>query len=178
MKDDVKKKIRKLLALARKAGTEAEAANAMEKVHKMLLKHNLSLSEVDVRDYDMLVEDMEGGWSMPMWMGVATLYLTKYLISPGQPPKNILIGQPDNIKVVRETIRQLTLICNELVKKYAEQARVTQMPVMNQWSHTGAGSQRGCTTAACRRWRKPSGKARRQRLTRQTVTRRRSSGRL
>lgn len=130
MKGEIKKKIRKLLALARKAGTEAEAASAMDKVHKLLLRHNLSLNDVDVREYDMVMEPIIEGtdWCMPIWAGVATLYFSKYLMSV-MPPKHIIIGQPDNLIIIRETIRQLVQVCNDLSIRFADKAKEHLVPM-------------------------------------------------
>jgi len=44
--DQIIEKIRKLQALAERAGTEAEAANAAERVRELLLKHNLEIGSI------------------------------------------------------------------------------------------------------------------------------------
>jgi hypothetical protein len=45
-KPGIQKKIKKLLALGERGGTEAEAQAAMARAHVLLAKHNLTLSEV------------------------------------------------------------------------------------------------------------------------------------
>lgn len=46
-------RLRKLIALAENAGTEAEAANAMARVQEILTKYNLSMGDVgSARDED------------------------------------------------------------------------------------------------------------------------------
>ena len=75
-------RIRKLIALAKGGGTEAEAEQAMKRVHDLLAKHNLRFDEVseqrpqqEVRDrVHEVVNAANNPWERPIWHATASLY--------------------------------------------------------------------------------------------------------
>jgi hypothetical protein len=78
-------KINKLLALGERGGTEAEATAAMQKVHELLAKHNLSLDDVKespVAEEDYVRDEAEASarqpWQDWVWTSVAELYFCKH----------------------------------------------------------------------------------------------------
>lgn len=57
-KDVILEKLKKLLALAERGGTEAEAENAMAKAQALLAQYNLSMADVDAHDADPVMENV------------------------------------------------------------------------------------------------------------------------
>lgn len=79
-------KVRKLLALAERAGTEEEAANAMTRVQEILAKYNLDIGDVKIDDVaaGMAEETMDVAWNQS-WIkyvatGIGRLYFCKVLV--------------------------------------------------------------------------------------------------
>lgn len=76
-------KMKKLLALSQSTSNEHEAMNAARKLHSMLSKHNVSISELDESPREI---DNEGEttynrpWKRVVAMYVAELYFCKFYI--------------------------------------------------------------------------------------------------
>lgn len=107
--DTIIAKISKLLALGERGGTEAEANAAMQKVHELLAKHNLSLDDVKdspVAEEDYIQDETEANrgqpWQTYIWNAVAKLYFCKHLTkSSPTGSHHLVIGKPSNIAVVK-----------------------------------------------------------------------------
>lgn len=110
-------KIQKLLALqqsAEKVGSIQEAANAAEKVQRLLLKHNLSMDSLNLQDkapVKGLYMDLEkifdydkrqGLWVFSMIGVVSKFYLCRVIFlkvsGSNQPPQVVFIGRDDNVQ--------------------------------------------------------------------------------
>lgn len=106
-------KIQKLLALGERGGTEAEAEAAMQKVHELLAKHNLSLDEVkdavEDEDYvqDFVTATNKQPWQDYIWAAISKLYFCQCYqrkkMSGGKVAsvQHMVIGKPTNIAVVK-----------------------------------------------------------------------------
>lgn len=107
--ESIIQRVKKLLALAGdKGATEAEAAAAMERVHQLLMKHNLSMDAVNaVQDQGIVEESLDESnraeWKNMIWDATAELYLCihyyrKHLNS--RKIRHIVAGRPDNVQTV------------------------------------------------------------------------------
>lgn len=106
MSEAIIEKIKKLMALGERGGTEAEAELAMAKVHELLAKHNLSMDAITDShepddDYDRQEFDVEKGgpWQAFIWQGVARLYFCSYYYNRSRKVHGV-IGKKSNIAVV------------------------------------------------------------------------------
>lgn len=66
-KSAIIEKLQKLLALAERGGTEAEAENAMSKVQALLSSYNLSMTDVETYDADPVTEQLFPTGSKMSW---------------------------------------------------------------------------------------------------------------
>lgn len=120
-------KIQKLLALGERGGTEAEAEAAMQKVHELLAKHNLSLG--DVKDAPATEEDYvqdftdatnRQPWQDYIWTSVAQLYFCRHFKRiRGNHVQHMIIGKPSNIAAVKYVSMYLIRTANALAAKAA-----------------------------------------------------------
>ena len=102
-------RITKLLALGERAGTEAEATAAMQKVHELLAKHHLSLDDVKsgpVAEEDYVRDEAEAAprqpWQNWVWNAIAELYFCQHYTRKYDGTRShLLIGKPSNIAVVK-----------------------------------------------------------------------------
>jgi hypothetical protein len=96
---EIFEKIKKLMALSERGGTEAEALNAMDKVHLLLAKHNLSMSDlkqnIPVTYEEISNQASRDSWERPIYLGVAQLYFGKYF-------RNITENGSFHVVVARE----------------------------------------------------------------------------
>lgn len=108
--ESIVSRIKKLLALGERGGTEAEAAAAMQKVHELLAKHNLCLDDVKdspVAEEDYIRDESEATarqpWQDIIWTSVAKLYFCKHLNMSGGIGRyrHLIIGKPSNIAGVK-----------------------------------------------------------------------------
>lgn len=76
--ENIKNKIKKLLAVVERAGSENEAAIAMEKVQDLLIKYQLSLSDIDIDDQSFLTDvsyiGLRQAWISSIYAAVCELY--------------------------------------------------------------------------------------------------------
>jgi hypothetical protein len=137
-KEEVNKiwtKIQKLLALqesAEKLGSIQEATNAAEKVQRLLLKYNLSLSElehhapkklheVNVPSSEWGYNPREGHWAIIVVTVVADFFLCRSIQVKTKGDRDfvsVLIGKPHNIEVAKHAIKNLL----SSIRHFAKQA--------------------------------------------------------
>jgi len=63
MDNSLKEKIAKIMEIAKRGGTENEMNVAMQKVQELLMKHNISMSDIEnieVKDEDIIEERHDG----------------------------------------------------------------------------------------------------------------------
>lgn len=113
MKSEIIDRIRKLLALAT-SDNEAEASLAAQKAQELLVKHNLSMSQVEAKPDDYVKEEIEEGKRRSK----ETLYINRILsrfyfvdiVSSAKPRMKgetrrdkvtIMLGKPHNIEIAK-----------------------------------------------------------------------------
>lgn len=108
----VMEKARKLMALAERAGTPEEAANAAEKLQSMLLKYDLDLSKIQdlpkdeftSTEYEMPEANLTmRGWAANLYAGIAKANQCEAIIlsvSTKKAPKMGVVGRKHHIEVV------------------------------------------------------------------------------
>lgn len=107
-------KIEKLLEMGRRGGTEAEAEVAMRKVHELLIKHNLSMAEVEAArgTSNGYVKHFEPGprnqpWQGIVWAALAEMCFCKHYQAfyrrrgRQEDFRQVLIGKPANVAVAK-----------------------------------------------------------------------------
>lgn len=125
--DSIISRINKLLALGERGGTEAEATAAMQKVHELLSKHNLSLDDVKdspVAEEDYVQDESDAAsrqpWQNIIWSAVAKLYFCEHLTKIGSfGVRHLVIGKPSNIAVVKFVAVYIVRTGEELARKAA-----------------------------------------------------------
>lgn len=123
-------KIRKLLALAERAGTEHEALVAMEKAQALLVEHGLSISEVhkDEVDFESVTQQYEwnASWIKYVAVGVAKLYLCHvYCVGNGTNSFSLVFsGSPVNIQTATYVMDVVVSTGKRLAREYGRQARI------------------------------------------------------
>ena len=141
-RDSIIEKVQALLAKVPERGaTEAEAATALEMAHRLLVKHNLSMAEVETitSEAGQVVEERE--WAVGAngqirrgssgWQGVlATLIAGHFFVRVlGVQGSGVLIfvGRPDNVATVRELnswiVRQVSWLALEACHEEGRVAR-------------------------------------------------------
>lgn len=134
MDSNVVSKIKKLLALGERAGTEDEAKVAMQKAHELLAKHNLAMG--DVTFDEVLEETVETDESTPtelrntlykdeIYAGVAELYFCHLFyrkrIINGQTKRWLCItGKPSNIAITKYLAAYICRTGENLAKEVAK----------------------------------------------------------
>lgn len=110
MSDDIKLKIKKLLALAAdKAATEGEASNAMRMAMGLMVKHGIEQSELST------VEERKAkkgkpvvarfdGWEIELAAAAAHLYACKLVILNKGKAGLYFVGRQDNIDAAEATL--------------------------------------------------------------------------
>ena len=106
MDNAIIERIKKLLALGERAGTEAEAELAMSRAHELLAKHNLSIGEVkgaaEEEAYDTEKFDIQRGgpWQRQVYAAICKLYFCEYYMESCRGHhKHCVIGKPSNIAI-------------------------------------------------------------------------------
>ena len=122
---NIKDKINKMLELARRGGTEAEAETAMRMVLQALAKHNLDMSDVEEteeKDEDIIEDITDGGksmWQHFIWISLSKLYFCKMYTQKykknGKIYKSfVLIGRKSNVDTAKSVIKYLIELGTEL----------------------------------------------------------------
>ena len=113
-------KIEKLLRMSKDIGSPNEAAVAAAKVRNLLLEHNLTLSEVEAKDADVITKHIKvdqffdkrhGKWISQLYGTLSKFNLCRSVISNYKhntsPPVITLIGKKETIEVVEYLANQL-----------------------------------------------------------------------
>lgn len=126
--DEIVEKIQKLLAMARRGGTEAEMNAFMLKVQELLAKHNLSLDRVEAsattEDYLLLRIRTAGPkqtWRKVVLGAIAPLYFCRALNvrSKTEPkPYVTVLGKKANIVVVSDIFNYVVRFCENKAKAH------------------------------------------------------------
>lgn len=120
-------KIKKLLEMARRGGTEAEMELALSKVHELLAKYNLSLVDVEAHsDKEQTSKGTDLVWGnqthqIIIWNAVSRLYFCFYYKQTIKANKkrgiiHTVIGKPSNIVVVKNMAAYVVSLCDNLAK--------------------------------------------------------------
>lgn len=123
----IEEKIRKLLALGERAGTEAEAQSAMAMAHKLLAQHNLDMDEV-TRGGIEKEEDLVTDESTPsalrntpptdtIYCRVSELYFCETFFRNNKrlgTRKYCIMGKPSNIAIVKYMAAYISRTMEEL----------------------------------------------------------------
>lgn len=149
-----------LLKVPERGATEAEAATALEMAHRLLVKHNLSMAEVEtITDgAGQVVEEREcavaaggkprrgsGGWQGILATVIGNHFFVRVLGVPGSGIL-VFVGRPDNVATVRELnfwiVRQVSRLaldaCHEegrvarYEKAWLESCRIGILARINQ----------------------------------------------
>ena len=127
IKDKILDKVKKLLALA-ESDNENEAAAAAGAAQRLLLEHNLTISDVSkVTQEDATIEekavDVQGrlsAWRLSLCEGVATALGCRVLISKGYGKTSLLIvGAPNDVCVAQVTYEYLIGVVDKLTRQNA-----------------------------------------------------------
>lgn len=133
MTDNTKliEKIQKLLALAERGGTEAEADAAMAKVQQLLTEHNLSMGDVvQAQDKDEAFEkqsvtfDWNQSWISVVYFAVCRLYFCDMWNEKNGTVdrKVVIIGKPVNVMSAMYVARIVVENGKKLAREYAQHA--------------------------------------------------------
>jgi len=98
--DRLIEKMRKLLALT-ESGNEHEAMNATRKLHSMLAKHNMSMTDLEHEEDNVgqeeVVQKRCRPWRRTIALGIAQLYFCQYYRIPmGSNSKFVFVGTEAN----------------------------------------------------------------------------------
>lgn len=127
-RSEIADKIRKLLALAEGAGTEAEAANAAGRAAALMARHQIEQADVDtlVRDVDdpMTQVETEGagrlsGWRKTLSSGVAIGCGTYVLTVIGGKSRTRFYGRASDVETSLYLFATLTREIERLAKRNA-----------------------------------------------------------
>jgi len=128
MNPDLLSKLQKVLALAKRGGTEAEMQTAMRLAQEILAKHNLTLDDVETAQEtpeEVESEKCEAtnrqSWQDIIWASIAKLYFTETysqnLLVEGKAKKHyILVGRASNIAVTKAIVGYIIPLAQNLSK--------------------------------------------------------------
>src|SRR5262245_49181992 len=109
----IHEKIKKLLALAERGGTEAEAQAAMAAAHALLAKHNLTMSEVhafgEEKPEDLITDASTPAplrnqyWRDTIYCAIADLFFCNAFMRQRKHIRcYVVYGRPSNIQAVHD----------------------------------------------------------------------------
>lgn len=145
-------KIKALLAMAEHPNSNSnEAAMAMERAQTLLLKHNLSMSQIKVGDAGYqppagigkidVVESIGYQWKRVLLSTIAKASLCYIVVSPSENTIH-LFGTYDNVKSVLEMYNwlktQLTYMCDRNWLTYRETGGMDQVNTWKSSYYAGA----------------------------------------
>lgn len=121
----IKEKIQKMLELAKRGGTEAEAETAMRMVLEALAKHNLNMSDVEdtaEEDEDVIEVSTDGSkftWQGILWNALSELYFCqvyskRYRLNGKDYKSFVLVGRKSNVETAKSVITYLIQLGEEL----------------------------------------------------------------
>lgn len=127
-RDQIIEKVRKILALAERAGTEGEAFAAMNKVQEMFTRHNLELDDIKGSDEESFTHDFKeyewnASWIRTTCAGIAKLYFCHMYYEPhGQECQRIFfVGKKVNIITAQYVCDLVISTGKRLAKSYAQE---------------------------------------------------------
>lgn len=130
LNDKMLDKVRKLLALAERAGTESEADAAMGRVQEILAKYNLDINDARTEaPVGMVEEAVDVEWNQT-WLkfvatGVGKLYFCRVLcMTQGTNFLRLFfIGRPVNIQTARYVFETIARTGKKLALEFAQQQK-------------------------------------------------------
>jgi hypothetical protein len=145
--DNIKDKLRKILAIVRSNGNEHERDMAMMRLQEMLVKHRLEMSDIEEKEKEGIVKleivGINGPWARTVCQAIAKLNFCDYVFRRqyGNDQRlitHIFIGRPHEAEVAQELAM---LILEQLNTESRVQARRTSDPsfqrsFLNAASHT------------------------------------------
>ncbi len=105
------KKMKAVLEMARRGGTEAEQAMAAQRIAEMLTKYNIDLSEIDgdastSYDAENILGKYNETWRHACYQAAARMYMCRYMWKVQRGAQfavtRILVGEPHNLAVATE----------------------------------------------------------------------------
>jgi hypothetical protein len=122
-RERIAERVRRLLALS-KSPNEHEAAAAAQKAQELLLKHDLSMAEVDVAEAPEVVEGSTklangAGWRITLLFRVAEAYGCEMTYSTGTGGRCQLYGRAHAIEVVLHVNEYLARTIERLAEEAA-----------------------------------------------------------
>ena len=140
--DKVIERIRKLLALAERGGTEAEADSAMAKVQELLTAHNLEIDAIREKAEVTFTREHKDfpwnqSWIREAYAAIGRLYFCKFYYTPmGTKLQRLyLIGEPVNIMTAQYVADVVIATGNRLAKEYATE---TRLEYIENWGDSAA----------------------------------------
>lgn len=131
--NDIYEKIQKLLRLAERAGTVAEAANASAKIQRLLIKYNLDIEEVNrykktdlCEGYDYYSnygKNVDINLIKTLFLTIAHFHMCK-LISINQNNMFIIIGEKYNVKTLYVLVEYILQTIERLYSKHLKELDV------------------------------------------------------
>lgn len=138
MPTGVFEKIKKLLALGERGGTEAEAATAMEMAYKLLAKYNLSMADMEESTaiFETSLKEMPRNsvWERILYDGISKLYFGQYLLSKtANGTFHMVIARPENVAMIHHVAQYLIRTGEKLAQESA-----SRNPSENKTAHVSA----------------------------------------
>lgn len=129
----IHEKIKKLLALAERGGTEAEAQAAMTAAHALLAKHNLTMSEVQAfgeeKPEDIITDASTPAplrnqyWRDTIYCAIADLFFCNAFMRKRKHSRcYVVYGRPSNIQAVHYVAQSLIRTGETLATQEAKAA--------------------------------------------------------
>lgn len=171
--DTIKNRIAKVLEIAKRGGTEAEADTAMRMTLELLAKHNLTMSDVEsslVEDEDIIdiANDADNHqiWQRWIWDSIARLYFCQsygstYYLAGKKRISYTVVGRRSNVETVKDIASYLISLCKELAKSAGQDTlyrnsfksgfgtRIAQRCIQEknraELAHTSSNNERGLT---------------------------------
>ncbi len=116
----INRKIRKLLVLGNRGGTESEAMAALGKAQELLAKHGLSMSDISDDEQEPYIRDTTTTqiglrpWKRYIYSGICNLYFCKYYFSGSK--RHTIVGKPSNIEIAKYLIEFIIITGDKLAK--------------------------------------------------------------
>jgi hypothetical protein len=131
-------KLTKIQALAMRGGTLHEAEVAMQKMHSLLMQHNLTLADVQrhAENTGRVVEKQEYTYGPNRWKGELAARLAKHnmcrFIYSTWKKGFTVIGHPHNLIIVQSMYEWLVVEIDRLAKIERERLRATDYVLANK----------------------------------------------
>lgn len=101
MDDSTLKRLKRLLAMSQDASSEHEAMIAAKRLHSLLVKHNMSLTDLEEKDDEITSDSIDmrdRPWKRTVALYIAELYFCDFYYEPGYKQKSsfVFIGTDAN----------------------------------------------------------------------------------